>query len=236
MVVVASTGFTHIRTLLTRTVCGWMFPNMVWHLWEILFGVGFSFLDGSSTFAVIFVDNSDPYAEDLEASLAEPGGAAQTQSANSTWGSSGSRTGDAETQRLEALSAVAAHDRFPYSPLAHSVSDTAAYASPSRRQGAVLPPTSPSMSLSSTSNNTNIKFLLNPSHSMSPNIDPSIQLSDRSTALPTRPAASQRSLSHMSHTPDDNAETDFETAFLLRHYSEGPGLWYASLLVYWYKL
>jgi hypothetical protein len=78
------------------------------------------------------------------------------------------------------------------------------------------------MSLSSTSNNTNINFLLNPSHSMSPPIDPSIQLSDRSTTLPSRPALSQRSI---SHAPDDNAETDFETAFLLRHYSEGPGLW-----------
>ena len=38
-------------------------------------------------------------------------------------------------------------------------------------------------------------------------------------------------MSHMSlvnHTTDDNSETDFETAFLLRHYSEGPGLWYVS--------
>lgn len=35
-------------------------------------------------------------------------------------------------------------------------------------------------------------------------------------------------MSLMNHTPDDNSETDFETAFLLRHYSEGPGLWYVS--------
>lgn len=33
-------------------------------------------------------------------------------------------------------------------------------------------------------------------------------------------------MSLMNHKPDDNSETDFETAFLLRHYSEGPGLWY----------
>lgn len=182
--------------------------------------------------AVIFVDNSDPYADDLEASLADPSIAAQTGSPQYRWGSGGSRTSDAETQGLEALSAVATHDRFPYSSLDHSVSDSTSYTSPNPRRSAAIPPASPSMSLSSTSNNTNINFLLNPSHSLSPSIDPSMQLSDRNTALPSRPAASQRSLSHMSqmslmnHTPDDNSETDFETAFLLRHYSEGPGLWY----------
>lgn len=146
------------------------------------------------------------------------------------WGSNGSRTSDAETQRLEALSAVATHDRFPYSPMDHSLSDSTSYPSPNQRRSAIRP-ASPSISLSSTSNNTNINFLLNPSHSMSPPIDPSIQLSDRSTALPSRPAVSKRSMSQMSisHMPDDNAETDFETAFFLRHYSEGPGLWYAPI-------
>ncbi|KAJ5145708.1 transcriptional regulator family: Fungal Specific TF [Penicillium bovifimosum] len=180
---------------------------------------------------VVFVDNSDPYADDLEASLAEPGSAAQAHSNNNRWGRSGSRTSDAETQGLEALSAVATRDRFSYSPLDPSVSDSPSYTSPNRQRNAALPPPSPSMSLSSTSNNNNINFLLNPSHTMSPNIDPSMQLSDRGTALPTRPAAAQRSLSHMSHispinhAQDDNAEADFEVAFLLRHYSEGPGLW-----------
>jgi hypothetical protein len=187
-------------------------------------------------FAVVFVDNSDPYADDLEAELAEPGSAVQTHSNNNRWGRSGSRTSDAEAQGLEALSAVATHDRFPYSPLDPSVSDSPSYTSPNRQRSIAPPPPSPSMSLSSTSNNTNINFLLNPSHTMSPNIDPSMQLSDRSAALPTRPAAAQRSLSHMSHmshishAPDDQAETDFEVAFLLRHYSEGPGLWYAFLV------
>jgi hypothetical protein len=192
---------------------------------------------------VIFVDNSDPYADDLEASLADPSNAAQTQSSNLRWGSGDTRTSDAETQGLEALSAVATHDRFPYSSLDHSVSDNTSYTSPNRRHNAAMHPASPSMSLSSTSNNTNINFLLNPSHSMSPSIDPIIQLSDRHTPLPSRPAALQRSMSHMSHmshiglmnhTPDDNSETDFETAFFLRHYSEGPGLWYVfSSLLTW---
>lgn len=176
--------------------------------------------------AVVFVDNSDPYAEDLETSLKEPDRIALANSPHHRWGSSGSRTSDAETQKLEALSAAAAHDRFPYSPVDHSVSDSTSYHSPSQRRSA-LPPTSPSMSLSSSSNNTNINFLLNPSHSMSPPVDPSIQISERSTALPSRPALSKRSMSQMSmsHMPDDNAETDFETAFFLRHYCEGPGLW-----------
>jgi hypothetical protein len=190
-------------------------PDIVWRL---------------TSLAVIFVDNSDPYAEDLEASLAEPGSIALAHSPNQKWGSSGSRASDAETQKLEALSAIATHDRFPYSPMEHSVSDNTSYTSPNRHRN-TLPPTSPSMSLSSTSNNTNINFLLNPSHSLSPPIDPTIQLSERGTALPTRPAAFQRSMSQMSmsHTLDDNAETEFETAFFLRHYSEGPGLWYVPI-------
>lgn len=218
-------GFIHIRIPLIRIVCGWMFQSMVRRPDEVAMRMFDRRLICS---VVIFVDNSDPYAEDLEASLAEPGKAALATSPSQRWGSSGSRTSDAETQRLDALSAVATHDRFPYSPMDHSLSDSTSYPSPNQRRSAI-PPTSPSMSLSSTSNNTNINFLLNPSHSMSPPIDPSIQLSDRTTALPTRPAVSKRSMSQMSisHMPDDNAETEFETAFFLRHYSEGPGLWYA---------
>ncbi|KAJ5833228.1 transcriptional regulator family: Fungal Specific TF [Penicillium riverlandense] len=172
---------------------------------------------------VIFVDNSDPYADDLEASLAEPG---QSQR---RWGSvtTDSRPSDAETHGLEALSAaVASHDhRFPYSPLDHhSVSaDSPSYHSPNQTR-AMPPPASPSISLpsnSSTTNhnsNSNLNFLLNPSHSMSPPIDPSI--ADRaSSTLPSRPAATSRGIA------ENAGESDFEVAFLLRHYSEVPGLW-----------
>ncbi|KAJ5263631.1 transcriptional regulator family: Fungal Specific TF [Penicillium angulare] len=174
---------------------------------------------------VIFVDNSDPYADDIETSLAESSAMALAHSQNQIWGSV-SRTSDAETHGLEALSAVASNDRYPYSPLDHaSVSDTVSYPSPSRSRGSAMPPlTSPSMSLSASSNNTNINFLLNPSHSLSPSVDSTtLQTPDqRSASLPSRPAAARLPV---EHRVESNAETDLEVAFLLRHYSEGPGLW-----------
>ena len=153
---------------------------------------------------------------------------ALAQSRNQRWGS-GSRASDAETHGMETLSAVASHDRFPYSPLdPPSVPDSVSYPSPSRSRGSAMPPpTSPSISLSASSNNTNINFLLNPSHSLSPSVDStSLHPGDhRSTSLPSRPAAAR---TPVEHRIDPNVETDFEVAFLLRHYSEGPGLWYGK--------
>lgn len=146
---------------------------------------------------------------------------------------------------MEALSAIGSHERYPYSPLDHpSVSDTVSYPSPKRsRSSAMLPPASPSMSLpsvslSTSSNNTNhntntkINFLLNPSSQcISPSIaSASIHTPDqKNTSLPSRPALSRSSVSSIDYRADDNAETDFEIAFLLRHYSEGPGLWYGII-------
>ncbi|KAJ5134293.1 Transcription activator AMTR1 [Penicillium atrosanguineum] len=169
---------------------------------------------------VIFVDNSDPYADDLEAT--ESSAEALVQSRNNIWGSD-SRASDAGSHGLDTLSTVASHDRFPFSPMEHSISDSMSYPSPNRsRSSAMPPPASPSMSLSSN-NNTNINFLLNPSHSMSPPLDPTMGTPDqRSASLPSRPAPQPRRVSYQVH---DHAETDFEVAFLLRHYTEGPGLW-----------
>ncbi|KAJ5698353.1 transcriptional regulator family: Fungal Specific TF [Penicillium macrosclerotiorum] len=173
---------------------------------------------------VIFVDNSDPYADDIETSLAESSAVALAQAQNQRWGS-GSRASDAGSHTLEALSTVASHDRFPYSPMTQSIPDSVSYPSPNpssnrSRTSAMPPPSSPSMSLSASSNNTNINFLLNPSHSLSPPVDPSMTPDSRSTSLPSRPAPS-RTIEHLVN----NTETDFEVAFLLRHYTEGPGLW-----------
>lgn len=178
---------------------------------------------------MIFVDNSDPYADDLETSLAESSAEALAQSRNNRWGS-GSRTSDTGSHGLDTLSTVASHDRFPYSPMDHSVSDSLSYPSPNRSRSSAMPaPTSPSISLSSSNNNTNINFLLNPSHSMSPPVDHPVATPDqRSTSLPTRPAVAQRSIEHRA---DGYAETDFEVAFFLRHYSEGPGLWYVFFVL-----
>lgn len=175
--------------------------------------------------SVIFVDNSDPYATDLESSLAESNALALAQSRNQRWGSD-SRTSDVDSHGMESLSAVASQDRFPYSP--HSLPDSMSYPSPVRsRASAMPPPTSPPLSLSSH-NNTNINFLLNPANSLSPPVDPIAHpAGQRSTSLPSRPAiiAAQRSVEVRM---DGHAETEFEIAFLMRHYSEGPGLWYES--------
>lgn len=173
--------------------------------------------------AVIFVDNSDPYADDVETSLAGSSASALALSRDDRW-DIGLRASDTGSHSLEALSTVASHDRIPYSPFDRSISGSVSYPSPNRsRSSAMPPPTSPSMSLSASSNNTNINFLLNPSHPMSPPVDSIVGTPDqRSTSLPSRPAASQRSMEHKM----DHAETDFEVAFLLRHYTEGPGLWY----------
>ena len=180
-----------------------------------------------NTLAVIFVDNSDPYATDLETSLAESSALALAQSRNQRWGS-GSRASDADSHGLEALSAVASHDRFPYSP--HSVPDSMSYPSPNRsRSSAMPPPTSPPLSLSSNNNtNTNINFLLNPANSLSPPVDPLGHIAgQRSASLPSRPAIA---VTHraVEIRVDGDAETDFEISFLMRHYSEGPGLWYVG--------
>lgn len=178
---------------------------------------------GADHMSVIFVDNSDPYAEDLE--IAESSAIALAQARNARWGS-GSRTSDADSHGLEALSAVASHDRFPYSPMAQSVSDSLSYPSPNHpRSSAMPPPASPSISISASSNNTNINFLLNPSHSLSP-VDPSMTPDQRSASLPSRPATLSRSVAEKNM--DSHAETDWEIAFLLRHYTEGPGLWYVA--------
>ncbi|KAF7714198.1 Fungal Zn(2)-Cys(6) binuclear cluster domain-containing protein [Penicillium ucsense] len=170
---------------------------------------------------VIFVDNSDPYAEDLE--IAESSAIALAQARNQRWGST-SKSSDTDSHGLEALSAVASHDRFAYSPMAQSTPETISYPSPNRSRSSMMPPpASPSVSISAASNNTNINFLLNPSNSISPPLDSALAPDQRNASLPSRPAILSRS--SVEHRSDGHAETDFEAAFLLRHYTEGPGLW-----------
>src|SRR5699024_1449397 len=121
---------------------------------------------------VVFVDNSDPYNDDLEATLHESEAAILAANAQSqNWNGSGIR--DGEVQGLEALSKAAAHDRFsfPLSDQTHpSVSDSSPFTAisppissgPSPGRTRSIPPhASPSISISSnpTSNhNNNINF------------------------------------------------------------------------------
>lgn len=182
------------------------------------------------THAVVFVDNSDPYAEELEATIGESETAVHAPQPNG-WGQIRSSPG--EPRGLEALSTAATHDRFPFPhlgvdhpPMTNGVSFTnvdipSVSSGPCTHQPRPMPPTSPPISVSSSNNNIN--FLLNPSHTLSPPIDPSIQ----STADRRRSSFTPRSSlgTASDQKPDPEVETGHEAAFLLRHFSEAPGLW-----------
>ncbi|KAF7595248.1 hypothetical protein BBP40_006748 [Aspergillus hancockii] len=194
---------------------------------------------------VIFVDNSDPYVEDLEAALGESEAAILAANAQTRdWTAHRTSSADGETHGLRALSAAAVHDRLSYTPLNvdqqtlatpdsgatfTSVSATLVTAGPSPSQMCSTIPGQPSppvsISPSNTANN-NINFLLNPSQSLSPQLDSNMQHAParRSSSLTARSAAS-RGTGAGDLKPDLPVETDHEIMFLLRHFSESPGLW-----------
>lgn len=189
---------------------------------------------------MIFVDNSDPYAEDLEASLGASEAAATT-TPHSDWNTSPEirAPGEGETRGLQTLSTAAAHDQYPFRPAIeqsippdnvsfHNVEITPSAPSihsPGNIRSAI-PPSAASPSISISSSNNNINFLLNPSSSLSPNIDPTLH-----TPIDQRESSSYTSMSLTSRgaaadlRPDVHVETEHEIAFLLRHFSESPGLW-----------
>ncbi|PWY90738.1 Zn(II)2Cys6 transcription factor [Aspergillus heteromorphus CBS 117.55] len=192
---------------------------------------------------VIFVDNSDPYAEDLEAALGESEAAIlAANSQTRAWSAHRTLSADGETHGLEALSTVAAHDRLSYpsvsidhpsisptdnsAPFSNVPPPLSSGSSPTQIRGTIAPLVSPPLSITSTNNhNNNINFLLNPSQSRSPPVDPHIQHAPqrRSSSLTSRTAAPRTTSSDAK--PDVSPETDREVAYLLRHFSEVPGLW-----------
>ncbi|EEP77008.1 predicted protein [Uncinocarpus reesii 1704] len=179
----------------------------------------------------------DPYAEELEASLTLPETVHANQSAS--WDSGGiypGRSTDPQTHGLEALSAAATTDKYavqqhqpvpamvttaPVSvplaihtpfPQAETEHTLGSVPSPNQIRPSMAPPASPSLSIAS---NNNINFLLNPSTSVSPPIDPNLH-SQHGRGSPFR----TRTI-----IPQTRPETDHEVAFLLRHFSESPGQW-----------
>ncbi|PYH88701.1 Zn(II)2Cys6 transcription factor [Aspergillus ellipticus CBS 707.79] len=192
---------------------------------------------------VIFVDNSDPYAEDLEAALGESEAAIlAANSQTRAWSAQRTLSTDGETHGLEALSAVAAHDRLSYpsgsidqqsvsptdnsAPFSNVPPTLSSASSPAQVRGVIAPQLSPPLSITSSNNhNNNINFLLNPSQSRSPPVDPNIQqVSQRRSSSLTSRAAAPRTTSSDAKSPVP-PETDSEAAYLLRHFSEVPGLW-----------
>ncbi|KAL4948341.1 hypothetical protein BDW69DRAFT_176679 [Aspergillus filifer] len=189
---------------------------------------------------VVFVDNSDPYAQDLESALSESEAAIlAANSQNAGWDAPQIPPPEREeTQGLEALSTIATHDRLPYPGMVvdqPSVPTTDSVTTPFNPIPTTVPgphlngpnqiprpmpaQISPPISIhSDNGSNTNIHFLLNPSQSISPPIDPIIQRTPDSSGSPLAVRSSDLSM-------DGHAETDYEVTFLLRHFSEVLGPW-----------
>lgn len=149
---------------------------------------------------------------------------------------------DGQTHGLEALSAAATRDAYtlqsqPSVAIEPSlrrnsvsfhhtevpVTSVNSISTPNHVRNAIPAPASPSTSVSSSNNNIN--FLLNPSNSLSPPIDPNLHPTSDNRESPFTPT----SLPHAGHLvdlgPNVNVESDHEIAFLLRHFSEAPGQW-----------
>lgn len=186
--------------------------------------------------AVTFVTDTDPYADELEPSCDDPDTLPPTRL--TSWNSNGAyQTSPIETPKhgLEALSAVATRDTYsllqhqapsvPINQTVHSgplsqpdIQQSLESISPHSNAPNTMPPASPSASIAS---NNNINFLLNPSTSLSPPIDPSLH----SPRIAGESSFTQRVLLPGSSSDINVSETDHEIAFLLRHYSESPGQW-----------
>lgn len=200
---------------------------------------------------MVFVDNSDPSAEELEAVLGESEAAVLASRAHQKGLQTPSST-DGDIRGLEHLSTAGSTNQYPFSPLAtdngprslapdhsaHSnildltVPSISSGSSTNRPHTALAPQPSPPISISSfsnpNSNNTNndIKFILNPSQTLSPPVDPSNQPSEPIvSSIPSRSVLS-RSAGNAEQKSELPVETEYEVVFLLRHFSEAPGLWY----------
>ncbi|KAE8147737.1 hypothetical protein BDV25DRAFT_142469 [Aspergillus avenaceus] len=193
---------------------------------------------------VIFVDNSDPYVEDLEAALGESEAAILAANSQTRDWDARIASVDEEKPSLKALSTAAVPDPLSFTGLKmdqqsiatpdsgiafNSIPATTMSAGPSPIQARSTIPgqPSPSLSMSPTANtNNNINFLLNPSQSLSPPMDPTVQPGPgrRTSSLASRSGTS-RGGSTSESKPEAPAETSYEISFLLRHFSESPGLW-----------
>lgn len=184
--------------------------------------------------AVTFINTSDPYNDPLSPELDGMSGT-PTQSSpsfdhhsNGAWPSTDNiqqSNGMPSTHRLQALSAAATREHLEYmshngphrsSILAH----TDHLRSPTPSISTMEPPISPPVSIS----NHNINFILNHPAASSPPIDPNLQSPFTPSEEFTHRVSSTRHSQVCPHIETD-AEEAHEIAFLLRHFSEGPGYW-----------
>ncbi|KLJ10192.1 hypothetical protein EMPG_09894 [Blastomyces silverae] len=203
---------------------------------------------------VTFVDNSDPYTEEIDTLLTSETTTSVPSPQALDWSTNGDYRDlemiDGQAHGLEALSAAATREAYPLhetpSNSLHSSMNRDTTASdiysrhPELHSSVALIPSSndtgPSVSVSSLSPatsicspNNNIHFLLNPSAPMPSHIDPSSPRSplgqSESPFAATGPSESRASDVELRVDGEVEAESDHEIAFLLRHFSEGPGRW-----------
>ncbi|OJD24877.1 hypothetical protein ACJ73_03760 [Blastomyces percursus] len=203
---------------------------------------------------VTFVDNSDPYAEGIDTLITSETTTSVPSPQVLDWSTNGDYRHlemlDGQAHGLEALSAAATREACPLhetpsnSLLPSMNRDTTASDIYSRHPELhslveLMPSsnnTGPAVSVSSLSPatsicspNNNINFLLNPSAPMPSHIDPSSPRSrlgqSESPFAATRPSESRGSGVELRVDGKVEAESDYEIAFLLRHFSEAPGRW-----------
>ncbi|KAI9695162.1 MAG: hypothetical protein M1820_008868 [Bogoriella megaspora] len=195
---------------------------------------------------ITFMEVTDPYNEpstpEIDQFAATPGrqeGTSYEQYHTPDWSLNGMyhptpNTNPSSTHGLEALSAAASGDHYSYAAPQASMArselpySTGAEGTPSIRASTPprsgLGPMSPPMSMASSQNNLN--FILNPSSAASPPIDPSLRSPLETMPELRRPRSLSSTLINRELLSQElQVESDHEIAFLLRHFSEGPGVW-----------
>lgn len=191
------------------------------------------------------MDNTDPHAEELEASILASDPSKHEAIANEWNHRNSMSTANDTALGLNALSTAAAAQQSyflqhssvasPETPdLRHAttsddlriLSTSTTLHSPIKTLNALLPPTSPPLSITSSPNNNNINFLLNPSNSGSPSVDSGLSTSiGRRESSPYHSVTARHRRALSNARLDAKVETDHEVAFLLRHFAENPGYW-----------
>ncbi|KAK5163420.1 hypothetical protein LTR04_002545 [Oleoguttula sp. CCFEE 6159] len=185
-----------------------------------------------------FVDNSDPYNQppsptlEAFATTMEQAGRHPHGYPGADWPISGPPShshNNSSTHGLEALSAAASGDHYSYvPPQAHMMRQDMPY-SPVEGTSS-MPTTTPARSVTdplspqaSVAPSHNLRFILNPSSAASTPIDPSLR-----SPFERMSTYHQRSVSRgtlIDPQLEEKAVQEHEIAFLLRHFSEGPGQW-----------
>ncbi|GME24811.1 Structure-specific recognition protein [Neofusicoccum parvum] len=200
---------------------------------------------------VRFWNTTDPYNEPMSPeSEASPGTAPEQpapthpDATSIQWSLSDPFTqpdSQSPAHALHALSAVATGDHFAYlhppvgrhdstpvpdAPLRSSASLSGMHPPTPLARQSIDSPISPPVSMTSTTTNHNIDFILNHPAAASPPLDPSLQSPYAHSARDVMHARSASSRISMGSSQfETNVENDHEMAYLLRYYSEGPGQW-----------